>query len=91
MEHLDKNILTKWRVNDVIREKTTGHPFLVLHIYKFMCTIIVDLEDHTPLRPMLTLLPERYDEYATDWEMKAEEKKRGDSVDLDWKYSPIFI
>lgn len=81
---LDTSARTNWQVNDVIRHKMTGHPFLVVHIYKYVCTIVVDLKDDRKLRPTLTLLPSDYDEYAPDWQME-------ELVDGKLTYKPVEI
>jgi|GEM_PF-4455805 len=55
-----------WKVGEIIRHKSTGHPYLVQHIYKFVSTLVIDLCDpQTPI-PGLFILPRNYDDYATD-------------------------
>lgn len=75
-----------WKIGDVIRHKRTGHPYLVIHIYHQSATILVDLEDSSPLRPTLTLLNSEYPDYAPDHDM---EQKKTVNNRMEWNYSPI--
>lgn len=70
-----ENLEVKWHKGDIIRNKSTAHPFLVLHIYKNICTLLVDLEAKEELASSFVLLPKAYNKYAVDSEMKCEEYK----------------
>lgn len=84
----DTSVKAYWKTNDIIRHKTTGHPFLVIHVYKYICTIIVDLESNTALTQTLALLPKDYDKYANEHNMQAKESKNDI---IEWKYKSIQI
>lgn len=82
----EEHIRINWKVNDRIRSKATGHPFLVLHVSRHYCQII-DLENKEPLVTPLILLPRNYGEYAKDHEM---DLKKNGSI-MEWVYSPIYL
>lgn len=63
-------ILVNWHKNDIIRDKRTGHPYLVVHVHKNVCSLVVDLEDKRALAPLFALLPKVYDQYALDSDME---------------------
>ena len=82
----------KWRVNDIIRNKATGHPYLVLHVSRYYCSI-VDLNTQDPLSPTWTLLQRDFDKYASDEDMEAI-KKKDEMLEeriIDWEYNHIVI
>jgi hypothetical protein len=96
MEEKQENLKVRWHKNDIIRHKITGHPLLVLHIYKNICTIVVDLESTEPLSQTYALLPKCYNYYAHDSEMKCEEEETKVSNwhferygDTDWNTQPL--
>lgn len=66
---LDEGIKTKWKVNDVIRD-TAGHPYLVLHLNRYVATIVTDLESPQILTPIMALLPRDYYKFNLDWQME---------------------
>lgn len=71
-----------WKRGEIIREKGTAHPFLVIHVHKDICTMVVDLEDHRKLPTAYAVLPREYSDYALDEEM--ETKASG------WTFAPIL-
>lgn len=78
----------KWKAGEIIREIKSGKPFLVLHVYKNISTILSDLEEDMPVA--IVLLPKKYEEFATDSDMEQEVKKNefGDIVQ-SWNYVPM--
>ncbi len=82
----DEHVRINWKVNDRIRNKETGHPFLVLHVSRHYCTII-DLESKDQLIQPLILLPRDFGRYAKDHEMDLVKKNNS----LEWVYSPIYL
>lgn len=86
MNETSNNIRIKWRKNDIIRNKSNGHPLLVLHVYKNMCTMVVDLEDTKALSVTYALLPKEYYHYAVDGDMKCEEESDNKT---HWTFEPL--
>lgn len=84
----EQDIRINWKVNDRIRNKETGHPFLVLHVSKYYCTI-VDLESNEPLVTPWILLQRNFDEYAKDQDMELVVKKK--SSIMEWQYHPVYL
>lgn len=80
---LDKLVRPHWKVGEIIRHKNTGNPFRVIHIYKYVSTILVDLTDNAPLPPTLMLLPRNYDDYAVDSDMEFRNDK--------WEFNQVAI
>ncbi len=60
---------TPWKQKDIIRDKTTGHPYLVIHVFIDTSTEIIDLEDKNYLRRSIHLMPSGYDQYVLDKDM----------------------
>lgn len=85
-----ENFPTNWKPGEIIREKKSGRAFLVLHVYKNICTIISDLRESTPVA--IVLLPARYNEFASDDEMEADidEDVGGEIRRMEWKYEPAI-
>lgn len=73
MDEIDTSIRPTWKAKDIIRNKLTGHPYKVLHVFNYNATIIVDLEDRSPLPLMYSLLPREYSNYAKDSDMEFNE------------------
>ena len=74
----DKSIDEKWRKNDIIRNKKTGIPYLVKHMYAFISTEVVDLFDKRSPTPSLTILPKDYSDYVVDEEYTPKKEKKID-------------
>lgn len=72
-----------WKRNEIIRSKENGHPFLVLHVHKRICTIVVDLEDPHKLPTAFVVLPRDYDSYALDEDM--DDNRKG------WTFRPTLL
>lgn len=85
---LETDYKEPWKIRDIIRNKITGHPYLVIHVYQFRGTAVVDLEDDKDLEPALIILPRRYDEYAPDYQMNDDVKKNDEVV---FTYKPAFL
>lgn len=75
---LDEAVKTKWKVNDVIRD-TSGHPYLVLHLNRYVATIVTDLESPQILNPIMCLLPRDYTKFDLDWNMRLITKPQEDN------------
>lgn len=84
---LSTDIQPKWKVNDVIRQKVTGHPYLIVHIHKYVATFIVDMEDKASPSSPLVLLPRAYDDYTVDWNMVTKETDEG----VEFEFNPLQI
>ena len=84
---MEEHIRINWKVNDKIRNKETGHPYLVLHVSRYYCTVI-DLESKDPLVQPFILLPRNFNEYAKDHDMELTVKKNGL---MNWHYNPIYL
>lgn len=85
---VDESIKTKWKVNDVIRD-STGHPYLVLHLNKFVATIVTDLESPHVLTPIMALLPRDYKAFELDWNMRPITTPQNDS--FSWEQLPATL
>lgn len=81
--NMEPDVRINWKVNQVIRHRLTGHPYLILHVSKYFCTVI-DLETDDPLTPTWTLLQRNFDDYALDHDMRVKKNE-------DWEYYHISI
>lgn len=52
---------------EVIRDRETKHPYLIVAIHKNFCTMVVDLEDKSLLPTPKILLPREYEKFVPDW------------------------
>jgi hypothetical protein len=86
MVELDLNVRCDWKKNDIIRNKETGHPYLVIHVSKAVATILVDLQDNEPLPITRLLLARDYAKYTLDLNMEA---KSTLSDTIQWNYNPL--
>lgn len=71
-----------YKVNDVIRNKQSGHPYLILHVSRFYLTVI-DLEDNNKMVLPLVILSRNFDEYAIEHNMELKKNK--------WEYKPVIL
>ena len=77
----------KWKAGDLIRNKETGKPFLVLHVYTTICTILAD--PSVKNSPTIALMPYSYDEFAKDEDMKQTVKKNDEGeYNETWELEP---
>jgi hypothetical protein len=83
----EQDVRINWKVNDRIRNKETGKPFLVLHVSKYYCQL-VDLEDKQPLVQPLILLQRNFADYAKDQDMELVKKK---SSIMEWEFHPVYL
>ena len=87
----NKNIMADiynlaWKKGDVIRNKETGKPMLVVHVFTRFATMAVDLEDkNTPSIPLVILMRD-YNSWALDVEMDYVKKNNN----YQWQYSPLM-
>jgi len=58
-----------WLPDQTIRDKRTGEPLLVIHVYR-NCTMVVDLKDQEPLITPKALLERDYHYFSRDIEMR---------------------
>lgn len=79
----------RWKAGELIRNKQTGKPFLVLHVQRMVCTLMTDAEVSEP--QVIVLLSKRYDEFATDHEMELLQSKEDKEYTDTWAYAPIVI
>lgn len=79
----NKETRINWKINDIIRHRLSGHPYLIIHISRYACTV-VDLESHESPLPSFTLLPRNYSDYARDRDLEL--KKNG-----EFTYHPITL
>lgn len=80
-------VLPMWTPNSVIRHRDTGEALLVIHVYR-NCTIVVNLEDKSPLVIPMALLEREYHYWARDTDM---ENKDPVNYGKDWDYKPTFM
>ena len=62
--------MNKWKNGSVIRDKETAKPFLVIHVYNKICTLLSDLSQTGGILPMGILLESEYDKFAHDEEFE---------------------
>jgi hypothetical protein len=86
MDHTDSGIRYNWNKGDVIRNRETGHPYMVLHVYKATATLVVDLEEKEPLPIPHTILIREYGKYTADLNMRTK-GILNDSI--EWEYNPL--
>lgn len=77
-----------WKEGDTIRNKDTGKPYSVIHIYKSICTIVIDLEEKSMMPISLTLLERDYEKFVPDMDMERDIKSNGIN---HFTYNPIHI
>jgi len=73
----------RWKRNDIIRHKATGHPYKVLHLFKNCSTLLEDLQDRAIPRGCFNLDPSHYDEFCVDTDLELKENK--------WVYNQITL
>ena len=86
MDHTDSGVRYNWNKGDVIRNRETAHPYLVLHVYKATATLVVDLEDKEQLAQPRVILIREYNKYTADLNMQTK-GILNDSI--EWEYSPL--
>ena len=85
ISHDSEEGLPMWTPNSVIRHRDTGVALLVVHGYR-ICTIVVDLNDKSPLVAPKALLEREYPNYARDVDMRNE-----DSVNFGKKWHYKYV
>lgn len=68
-----QNITTNprmWQKNEVIRNKYTGHPYLVLSVVRDLVCFVIDLQEHSDLPLTRSLLPKEWSNFIADDEDK---------------------
>lgn len=83
----DTKIRTTWEKNDIIRNIDTGDPLLVIHVYTYIATVVVDLQDARELALAYFLLPKNYEKYAVDTQMEKVTK----NGTIEWEYKPLSL
>jgi len=73
-----------WKVGDLIRHKNSGKPYVVVHLYHQVGTMIADMEERHPVARML--FKRDYEDFARDRDMQITESPEHD---VSWKFDPI--
>lgn len=55
-----------WAQGDIVRNRSTNQPLLVLHVYKGVSTIVIDMLDPSHMPLTYALLPREYDQYKKE-------------------------
>jgi hypothetical protein len=79
--------LPMWVANSVIRHRDTGKALLVIHTYR-NCTIVVSLEDKSPLVAPMALLEREYHYWSRDVDMENDDPIE---YEKDWHYRPVVL
>lgn len=80
-----------WKRGDIIRNARTGKPFLVIHVYTNLATMIADPQERD-LQPPVLLLQKDYYRYAKDVEMECKESNGlFESNIIGWEHRAIQI
>lgn len=80
-----------WKRGDIIRNANTGKPFLVIHVYTNLATMIADPEERD-LQPPVLLLQKDYYRYAKDVDMECKESDSLlEPVIIGWEHRQIQI
>lgn len=74
-----------WSKGDLIRNKKTGKPMMVVHVYHRFCTMVVDLEADTDPAIQYVLLERTYADWGRDQDFQ--ENKESDKLE----YRPVKI
>jgi hypothetical protein len=76
---------------DIIRNKETGKPYLVIWI-NHVCMFITDPEQQEELKDMKILLKKDYDKYTYDIQMECIKHYEvyNESI-IKWEYKPVFL
>jgi hypothetical protein len=77
--------LPMWLPNQIIRNRNTGEPLLVIHVYR-NCTIVVDTKDKNTLITPMALLEREYHYYTRDGDMRNKDEV---NYEKEWFYKPV--
>jgi hypothetical protein len=78
-----------WKAGELIRNKETGDPYLCVHVYRGICTLLFDIKRSDVILPLGILLPRDYDKFALDRDMEEIKKDLlGEAVVLQYKPLP---
>lgn len=75
---------TRWKQGEVIRNRKTNTPMLVLHVFIKVCTLVMDLTSKDGLAVPQVIMPKDYSDWGTDQEFESEETKE----DCTLAYAP---
>lgn len=87
VEFTTEGVLPMWTANSVIRNRDNGMVLLVIHVYR-NCTIVVNLQDKSPLTMPLVLLEREYTYWSRDTDMENDEPV---NYTGKWDYHPTFM
>ena len=87
VEFTTEGVLPMWTADQIIRNRDSGMVLLVIHVYR-NCTIVVNLNDKSPLTMPMVLLEREYSYWSRDTDMKNE-----DEVDFEkkWYFKPTLM
>ena len=74
-----------WKSNDIIRNRLTGKPMLVVHVYR-NCTLIIDIEN-SQVNILNVIIEKDYENWSPDTDMI----NSSPEYDGDWKYEHVNI
>lgn len=78
----------RWHAGELIRNRESGSPYFVVHVYKGVCTLIFDATAHAAILPLGILMVRDYSQFARDIEMDSVKRDLLHDA-LIWKYSPL--
>ncbi len=76
---------------DIIRNKETGKPLLVIWINHY-CMFVINPEQKEELKDLKILLKKDYHNYTNDLQMECEKHYEvyNESI-ISWKYTPVHL
>jgi hypothetical protein len=84
-EFTSEGVLPMWTASQVIRNRDNGMVLLVVHVYR-SCTIVVNLNDNSPLIMPMVLLEREYHYWSRDTDIENTDPV---NYEGDWYYHPV--
>lgn len=76
---------------DIIRNKKTGKPLMVIWI-NHVCLFVIDLQEPEELRHMMILLQKDYCRYTNDLQMECKKVHEVYNESIkNWTYKPVYL
>lgn len=79
--------LPMWTANTFIRNRSTGQPLLVIHVFR-NATLVVDPQNQEQFATPKALLERDYHYWARDTDMKNQDEV---NYEGDWYAKPVFM
>lgn len=87
-EFTEKEVVPMWTPKDMIRNRETGKPYKVIHVYSSGLTLVIEMQDNNEFVQPLGIPEREYYRYTMDSDME-----NTDPVDFEgkWYYHRVHI